>query len=72
MPPRKYLIWSIEHKAWWKPNSLGYTCYYTEAGKYSLEEAEEICQGANWLSPSIPDAYRLYECIVPDFITEKL
>lgn len=44
---RKYLIWSVEHGAWWKPNSMGYTHRRIEAGIYSEEEAMEICDKAN-------------------------
>ncbi len=35
----RYLIWSNEHRAWWRPNSAGYTVYATAAGIYSKEEA---------------------------------
>ena len=39
----KYLIWSHEHGAWWRPNSAGYTLYLGEAGRYEREEAIRIC-----------------------------
>lgn len=42
-----YLIWSIEHTAWWKPSSRGYTRHKSEAGRYSLDEAVKIANGAN-------------------------
>jgi len=42
-----YLVWSYEHTAWWKPNSLGYTSKVSEAGRYPLYEAVRICMGAN-------------------------
>lgn len=43
----KYLIWSNEHAAWWRPNRLGYTAIISQAGRYSREEAETICERAN-------------------------
>lgn len=47
-----YLIESIEHRygdtvTWWKPNRLGYTESISKAGRYSKEDAEEICKNAN-------------------------
>ena len=30
---------------WWRPKSCGYTSYIEEAGKYTEEEAKEICDG---------------------------
>lgn len=41
-----YLIWSNEHRAWWKPNSLGYTTDIRAAGAYTRENALDICDGA--------------------------
>lgn len=35
----EYVIWSHEHHAWWKPDSLGYTPNLHEAGHYSREDA---------------------------------
>ena len=32
-----FLIWSQGHKAWWKPNSRGYTNKRSEAGRYTVE-----------------------------------
>lgn len=44
---KKWLIWSVEHSAWWAPDSRGYIRDRKYAGKYSFEEAAEICEGAN-------------------------
>jgi hypothetical protein len=44
----KYLIWSNEHNSWWMPNSFGYTQRTEYAGRYTLEEAIKICNGANY------------------------
>ncbi len=51
IPEKKYLIESMEHtygelKAWWKPNRMGYTDSIDLAGRYSFEEAKEICERA--------------------------
>lgn len=43
----KYIIWSIEHKAWWNANYAGYTNKRSQAGLYEFEEACAIVQGAN-------------------------
>jgi len=46
----KVLIWSNEHKAWWRANSQGYDNNLAGAGLYELAEAEEIvagCSGRN-------------------------
>jgi len=40
----KWLIWSNEHELWWSPDSKGYTPHIKEAGRYSLDEALDICQ----------------------------
>ena len=43
----KWLIWSTEHQAWWKPNQFGYTRNIEKAGHYSYNEAVKICKSAN-------------------------
>ena len=43
----KWYIWSVEHTAWWAPNSMGYTQDQKRAGKYTFDEAVQICTGAN-------------------------
>lgn len=42
----EYLVWSNEHKAWWGPNNAGYYTSLKSAGRYSREDALEICVGA--------------------------
>jgi hypothetical protein len=37
-----YLIWSLQHSAWWAPRGLGYTTATHRAGLYSFEEATQI------------------------------
>ena len=60
----KWLIWSNEHRAWWRANRCGYTNKAEEAGRYSLEEANAICcdggQPRSWSSTKGP-----YEMMIP-------
>lgn len=42
-----WLIWSNEHKAWWAPDSAGYTRSRKAAGRYTRADALDICKGAN-------------------------
>lgn len=43
-----YLIWSNEHRAWWRPQRQGYTSSIHEAGQYTRENAFKICKNANY------------------------
>ncbi|TXI84271.1 MAG: hypothetical protein E6Q40_09630 [Cupriavidus sp.] len=40
-----YLVYSNEHKAWWRPDGKGYTTFVESAGRYTFEEASAICSG---------------------------
>lgn len=40
---RPYLVWSKEHGAWWGPGRHGYVSNYAMAGRYTHDEAIEIC-----------------------------
>ena len=62
-PQNKWLIWSHEHKAWWRPASNGYTEDRNLAGRYELFEAMEICRRANEFvkNPNHPE-----ETMVPE------
>lgn len=44
----EYIIWSNQHKSYWKPNSMGYSIDIREAGIYSLKEVIRICDGATY------------------------
>lgn len=51
MPSDSYLIESMEHTyddaiAWWRPMKRGYTVMVDNAGRYSFEEAKQICEDA--------------------------
>jgi hypothetical protein len=37
-----YLVWSMEHNAWWAPDECGYTRDVSSAGRYTRERAREI------------------------------
>lgn len=45
--PPTVLIWSEEHRAWWNPNSCGYTNSMRRAGVYTVEQADLIVRSAN-------------------------
>lgn len=47
MSPSEWVIWSEEHGAWWAPGKWGYTKSLAEAGRFSEEDAQAICQSAN-------------------------
>lgn len=40
-----WLVWSNQHRAWWRAASAGYTIRIDEAGRYCLKEALSICSG---------------------------
>ncbi len=42
----KYLIWSNQHSAWWRPDSCGYTMLIEDAGRYSRTAAIGISRAA--------------------------
>lgn len=48
MKKQMFLIWSWEHRAWWRENGHGYTPDVDDAGEYSYKEAIKICLGANF------------------------
>ena len=37
-----YYIWSMEHNAWWNPDSAGYTTLLSHAGLYTKQQADLI------------------------------
>ena len=43
-----WLIWSVEHSAWWKPAQIGYTIKLSEAGRYAFQTAVNICRVAGF------------------------
>jgi hypothetical protein len=57
MPAQLFVIWSIEHEAWWRPGWAGYTCKLAEAGRYDQAEADAILARANYVNVN--------ECAIP-------
>ncbi len=59
-----WLVWSNEHRAWWRAERCGYTSSESEAGRYTFAAAKEICRdGGNpraWSNEKGP-----YEMMVP-------
>ena len=41
-----WLIWSNEHRAWWRAGGNGYTMQVSQAGLYSEADALDICARA--------------------------
>jgi len=41
-----YMIWSNEHRGWWRVGSRGYSPGLSDAGMYSREAAIQICREA--------------------------
>lgn len=52
----EFLIWSHEHRAWWKPARWGYTGEIDKAGRYTPDDALSICENAcyRWLRGDRP------------------
>ncbi len=55
MEKRQWIIWSIEHRGWWKPNWRGYTEERDSAGKYTFAEARKIVKIGNIGNRDIPN-----------------
>jgi hypothetical protein len=41
-----YLVWSNEHRSWWKPGGYGYSPGLRGAGHFTREHAIRICREA--------------------------
>ena len=53
---QQYLIWSEHHKAWWGPNRSGYRNHIADAGRYTLNDAnQELGRGC-------------YCCLTPEVV----
>jgi hypothetical protein len=47
----QWLIWSMEHDAFWGAGRVGYTKIQSQAGRYGYEEAVDIVVNANYGAP---------------------
>lgn len=54
-----YVIWSIEHQAWWPASRMGYVEILALAGRFSYAEAAAIVERANYP----PGTF--HECMIP-------
>lgn len=68
-----YLIWSTEHRAWWRGGKAGYAHRLADAGIYSRDEAIKICRQAipgtasrMGMLPEIPVRMADYEAMIKD------
>lgn len=50
-----WLIWSIEHNAWWAPAWNGYVKNRLDAGKYKYTDAANIVASANIGEHNVPN-----------------
>lgn len=57
MPEDLFLIWSLEHTAWWAPDECGYTRVLAAAGRYRHGDALRIVERANLVL--------VHECAIP-------
>ena len=62
----KFLIWSNEHGAWWRPNRLGYTLLLHEAGRYDAVEAGLIVASSGAWGP-VPGVPNEAVMLAPEF-----
>lgn len=63
---QKWLVWSNEHKAWWRPNRAGYCFKRASAGRYSFDEACEIVKGANYARDGEPNEAMVLDVPQPE------
>lgn len=63
-----YLVWSNEHRCWWRPERKGYTLHVQSAGRYSRADAIEIARGSRngWAEGRAPDEIAVAERDVMD------
>jgi len=52
----RFVIWSIEHQAWWAPAQRGYVAHVADAGLYARDQAEAIVRDAK---------FACHECMIP-------
>jgi hypothetical protein len=75
MMDEQYLIWSNEHRCWWRANSAGYTRDVRAAGRYTRAEAIACSGGARngWRDPKVlPDELAIRILDLPPAILNAL
>lgn len=52
----EYLVWSNEHRAWWRPSAAGYTVHMEAAGRYTRDDAigHSLARDDGKVPPEIP------------------
>lgn len=72
----QYLVWSNEHRAWWRQGRCGYTRDVRNAGRYSKEDAIAISGTARtgWTDPRrLPDELAIpMDCLPADIFAAML
>lgn len=53
--PGQWLIWSNDHKAWWRPDSAGYTSVMADAGRFDTAKAFKVCRANDYRAGSTLD-----------------
>lgn len=48
-----------EHVTWWKPDSRGYTICIDKAGRYTADDAADICRTGENIAVLLPEVDRL-------------
>ncbi len=66
----RFVIWSNEHRAWWRPASMGYTPELEAAGRYTLTDAIKICNGGNiaWKQGENPHELPIMESVARELV----
>lgn len=66
----RWLIWSNEHSAWWGPLCCGYPDNIAAAGRYTIEQAVDICTQRSWMRGQIPPETMIHESSLPQLIAK--
>ena len=57
----RWLIWSMEHQAFWGPNECGYVREWDKAGRYPFLKALAIVENANYRTGKNPHEAMIME-----------
>ncbi len=75
---RDYLIWSHEHRGWWRPGN-GYTPRLSEAGRFTRDRALKICAEAmpgqadrTGMLPELPVRLADLEAFIAPYVASDL